>query len=376
MKSKPQVPSLRVAHRSSGAHFPAGGPAENWLARYSGPVLGENPAMRIIFAGTPEFARVALAQLHASGFDIPLVLTQPDRPAGRGMKLQASSVKQFALEKAIPVAQPRSLRLDGKYPEDAAAARAAIAAARADAMVVAAYGLILPQWVLDTPRLGCFNIHASLLPRWRGAAPIHRAIEAGDSETGITIMQMDAGLDTGDMLLLEKLAIAPADTTGTLHDKLAALGGGLIVEALELAAHGGLRPVRQPDQGISYAHKIEKHEAAMDWTQSAAAIERRIRAFNPFPGAASLLAGDSIKFWLATVLPGSQRPDGAVPGQVLAAGPEGVDVAAADGVLRVTRLQKPGGKPLEAAEFVRGSALAPGQVFSSRAATAGAGSRP
>lgn len=319
--------------------------------------------MRLIFAGTPEFARVALAQLHAAGFEISLVLTQPDRPAGRGMKLQASSVKQFALEKHIPVAQPRSLRLDGKYPEDAAAARLAIEAAQADAMVVAAYGLILPQWVLDTPRLGCFNIHASLLPRWRGAAPIHRAIEAGDTETGITIMQMDAGLDTGDMLLVEKLAILPTDTTGTLHDRLAALGGRLVVEALELAACGGLTRVRQPDQGITYAHKIEKHEAMIDWTLSAAVIERRIRAFNPFPGAAGLLAGEPVKFWLASALPGYPMPEGAVPGQVLAVGPQGVDIAAGEGVLRAARLQKPGGKALDVAEFLRGFALQPGMVF-------------
>ncbi|MBI5907567.1 MAG: methionyl-tRNA formyltransferase [Polaromonas sp.] len=320
--------------------------------------------MRVIFAGTPEFARVALAQLHAAGFEIPLVLTQPDRPAGRGLKLQASPVKQFALAKGLPVAQPRSLRLDGKYPDDAAAARVAIEAARADAMVVAAYGLILPQWVLDMPRLGCFNIHASLLPRWRGAAPIHRAVEAGDAETGITLMQMDAGLDTGDMLLLEKLAIAPDDTTATLHDKLAALGGRLMVEALELAACGGLTPVKQPGEGITYAHKIEKHEAAIDWVQSAAVIERRIRAFNPFPGVASVLAGTPIKFWQATVLPDSRRPDGAVPGQILAVSPEGVDIVAIDGVLRATRLQKPGGKALDAAEFVRGFAFKPGMIFS------------
>lgn len=318
--------------------------------------------MRIIFAGTPEFARVALAQLHAAGFEIPLVLTQPDRPAGRGMKLQASSVKQFALDHHIPVAQPRSLRLDGKYPEDAAAARAAIESAQADAMVVAAYGLILPQWVLDTPRLGCFNIHASLLPRWRGAAPIHRAIEAGDSETGITIMQMDVGLDTGDMLLVEKIAILPTDTTGSLHDRLAALGGRLMVEALELAACGGLTPVRQPEQGVSYAHKIEKHEATIDWTQSAAVIARRIRAFNPFPAAASPVAGEILKIWEAAVWPGPV-PAGARPGEVLAVSEQGVDVAAADGVLRLTRLQKAGGKALDAAQFLRGFALAPGMVF-------------
>jgi methionyl-tRNA formyltransferase len=325
--------------------------------------MGENAWMRVIFAGTPEFARVALAQLHAAGFEISLVLTQPDRPAGRGMKLQASSVKQFALEQQIPVLQPRSLRLDGKYPEDAAAARDALQAARADVMVVAAYGLILPQWVLDMPRLGCLNIHGSLLPRWRGAAPIHRAIEAGDSETGITLMQMDAGLDTGDMLLVEKLPIAPGDSTGTLHDKLAALGARLVVVALELAACGGLQPVPQPGEGITYAHKIEKHEAAIDWRQSAIVIERRIRAFNPFPGAASALGGDTVKFWQAVVVPGVQRPEAAAPGQILAVSPDGVDVATGDGVLRATRLQKPGGKPLDAAEFVRGFALQPGMVF-------------
>src|SRR6478609_4401403 len=196
--------------------------------------------MRVVFAGTPDFARVALERLHAAGFTLPLVLTQPDRPAGRGMKLQPSPVKQFALANGIPVAQPRSLRLDGKYPDDAAGAREALQSARPDVMVVAAYGLILPQWVLDLPRLGCLNIHASLLPRWRGAAPIHRAIEAGDAETGITIMRMDAGLDTGDMLVEERVAIAPDDTTGRLHDKLAALGGRLVVEALEIAACGGL----------------------------------------------------------------------------------------------------------------------------------------
>ena len=200
--------------------------------------------MRVIFAGTPEFARVALARLLEAGFTVPLVLTQPDRPAGRGMKLQASPVKQLALEHAIAVAQPRSLRLDGKFPDDAAAARDAIAAARADVMVVAAYGLILPDWTLTAPRLGCLNIHASRLPRWRGAAPIHRAIEAGDDETGVTIMQMDAGLDTGDMLLLETLPIRGDDTTATLHDRLAVLGGRLIVEALERAACGGFRSRR------------------------------------------------------------------------------------------------------------------------------------
>ena len=321
--------------------------------------------MRVIFAGTPEFARVALEKLHTAGFEIVLVLTQPDRPAGRGMKLQASAVKQWAVAQQIPVAQPRSLRLDGKYPEDAAAARAAIEAAKADVMVVAAYGLILPQWVLDMPPLGCLNIHGSILPRWRGAAPIHRAIETGDRETGVTIMQMDAGLDTGDMLLLETLPIGPHDSTDTLHDQLAELGGRMIVEALELAANGGLQPVPQPPEGISYAHKIDKREAALDWTQPVAALERRIRAFNPFPVACSALNGETIKFWRAEVLTDVLPSSSAAAGEVLAASAEGVDIAALGGVLRVSRLQKAGGKPLAAADFLRGFEILPGQRFSS-----------
>jgi methionyl-tRNA formyltransferase len=328
--------------------------------------------MRVIFAGTPEFARVALEQLHSAGFEIALVLTQPDRPAGRGMKLHASAVKQWAEAHQIPVAQPRSLRLDGKYPEDAAAARAAIEDAQADVMVVAAYGLILPQWVLDTPRLGCLNIHGSILPRWRGAAPIHRAIEAGDSETGVTIMQMDAGLDTGDMLLLETLPIGPHDSTETLHDQLAELGGRMIVQALALAASGGLHAIPQPAEGISYAHKIDKREAALDWTQPVATLERRIRAFKPFPVACSTLNGETIKFWRAEVLPNVQPPGSAMAGQVLAASAEGVDIAAVDGLLRVSRLQKAGGKPLDAADFLRGFEIQPGQQFGSAPAIAAA----
>ncbi|HQS31766.1 MAG: methionyl-tRNA formyltransferase [Polaromonas sp. 39-63-203] len=319
--------------------------------------------MRVIFAGTPEFARVALVKLHAAGYEIALVLTQPDRPAGRGMALQPSSVKQWATGQGVPLAQPRSLRLDGKYPDDATQARLAIEAARADVMVVAAYGLLLPQWVLDAPRLGCLNIHASLLPRWRGAAPIHRAIEAGDHETGVTIMQMDAGLDTGAMLLTQRLAISADDSTASLHDKLADLGGQLIVEALQQATRHGLQPVAQPVEGITYAHKIEKREAWLDWTQNAAVLERRIRAFNPFPVAAGVLAGQTLKFWRATVLDGADRPAGAVPGQVLSCGPDGVDIRASDAILRVGRLQKPGGKPLDAAEFLRGFDIQPGMVF-------------
>jgi methionyl-tRNA formyltransferase len=319
--------------------------------------------MRVIFAGTPEFARVALQRLHAAGFDIPLVLTQPDRPAGRGLKLQPSPVKQFALEHGIPVAQPRSLRLDGKYPEDAGTAREAILAARADAMVVAAYGLILPQWVLDTPRLGCLNIHASLLPRWRGAAPIHRAIEAGDAETGIAIMQMDAGLDTGDVLLVQRIPIAADETTGTLHDKLAPLGGRMIVEALELAACGGLRPVPQPAEGVIYAHKIEKAEAAIDWTQSAEVLGRRVRAFDPFPGASAALRGESVKIWRATAVVQDGEP--VPPGTVVAVDGSGIAVACGQGSLQLTELQRPGGKRLAAADFLRGFAVEPGMRFDS-----------
>ena len=318
--------------------------------------------MKIIFAGTPEFARVALQRLHASGFDIALVLTQPDRPAGRGMKLQPSPVKQFALAHGIPVTQPRSLRLDGKYPEDAAAARDAILAANAEVMVVAAYGLILPQWVLDAPARGCFNIHASLLPRWRGAAPIHRAIEAGDAETGITIMQMDAGLDTGDMLFMHTTPITVRETTGTLHDRLADLGGKLVVLALNQAAAGHLKPVRQPEEGVTYAHKIEKAESAVDWASPAVRIERRIRAFDPFPGASSALGGETIKLWKSHV-DSMNRPSDACNGQILLADADGVRVACGDGVLCITELQRAGGKRLAAADFLRGFALNPGACF-------------
>lgn len=326
--------------------------------------------MKIIFAGTPDFARVALERLLAAGIRVPLVLTQPDRPAGRGMKLQASPVKQCALAHGIAVAQPRGLRLDGKYAEDAAAARAALEAAGADAMVVAAYGLILPQWVLDLPRLGCLNIHASLLPRWRGAAPIHRAIEAGDAETGVTIMQMDAGLDTGAMLLTEKTPIAPADTTATLHDRLADLGGRMIVEALELAACGGLAATPQPAEGVSYAHKIDKAESAIDWRLPAEAIGRRVRAFDPFPGASTSCGAETIKVWACEPLP--QRPAaGAKPGEILQVDGGGVDVACGDadgaaeaaGVLRLTVLQRAGGKRLPVGDFLRGHPLAPGMVL-------------
>ncbi|MEP7100546.1 MAG: methionyl-tRNA formyltransferase [Burkholderiales bacterium] len=317
--------------------------------------------MRVAFAGTPEFAEVALARLQAAGFEIVLVMTQPDRPAGRGLKLHPSAVKAFAIAHGIAVAQPRSLRLDGKFPDEAAAGRDALLAAEPDVLVVAAYGLILPQWVLDLPRLGCLNIHGSLLPRWRGAAPIHRAVEAGDMRTGITIMQMDAGLDTGDMLLIEPIAIASDDSTASLHDKLAALGGRLIVEALELAACGGLARQPQPTEGITYAHKIDKAEAAIDWCEPAAAIERRLRAFDPFPGATATIDGETIKCWR-----GSMVDTAGAPGEVLEVSDAGITVACGAGALRLTELQRPGGKRLPAAQFLQGRALAAGRVFDAR----------
>ncbi|MBK4737172.1 methionyl-tRNA formyltransferase [Noviherbaspirillum pedocola] len=308
--------------------------------------------MKIVFAGTPEFAAVALRDLHAAGFSIPLVLTQPDRPAGRGMQLQASPVKQFAQQHGIPVAQPVSLRLDGKHPDVAAEAHRQLRELQADAMVVAAYGLILPQSVLDIPRLGCLNIHASLLPRWRGAAPIHRAIESGDAETGITIMQMDAGLDTGPMLMKEAMPIVGDDTTGSLHDRLATLGGRMIVEALQRLESGGLRAEPQLDAGVTYAAKISKEEAALDFSLPAQLLARRIRAFHPFPGAFANYAGTTLKIWQARAIEASGN---ALPGTVLSVDAQrGVIVACGQGALQLTQLQKPGGKRLAVAEFLKG----------------------
>ncbi len=329
-------------------------------------------SMKIVFAGTPEFAATALAALHAAGIEIVLVLTQPDRPAGRGMQLHASPVKQFAVAHGIPVTQPVSLRLDGKYPEDAAAAHALLQATEHAVMVVAAYGLILPQSVLDIPPLGCINIHASLLPRWRGAAPIHRAVEAGDTDTGITLMQMDRGLDTGAMLAREALPIAVDDTTASLHDRLAELGGRMIVDCMQgLAADPGRRlpSTPQPDAGVSYAAKILKDEAALDFAQPAAVLARRIRAFNPFPGASARFGDTVLKIWHAEIVPGGEgKRDPAIPpGSILAADAlHGVLVAcdegAQGGVLRLTELQKPGGKKLADTDFIQGFALEGGHL--------------
>jgi methionyl-tRNA formyltransferase len=322
--------------------------------------------MKLIFAGTPEFASVAMQALVKAGHEIVLVLTQPDRPAGRGMKLQASAVKQFAVDKHIPVAQPRSLRLDGKFPEEAELGKAAIEQAIAEGatvMIVAAYGLILPQWVLTSPKLGCLNIHASLLPRWRGAAPIHRAIEAGDATTGITIMQMDVGLDTGDMLMRDELPISETDTTGSLHDKLAVVGGDLIVKAL--ATLPQLTATKQPEVGITYAHKIEKTEALIDWSQSAETITRRIRAFNPFPGAVTSLKGEQIKVWQASLGDKTLLEVGKTykNGQILSLAGVFIACAAINNVVNLTELQRPGGKRLKAADFVHGFDVHVGMCF-------------
>lgn len=309
--------------------------------------------MRIVFAGTPDFARIALEALLAQGFDVPLVMTQPDRPAGRGMKLSPSPVKQAALNANIPVLQPHSLRLDGKYPEEAAQARQTLLDLQPDLMVVAAYGLILPKWTLELPRYGCFNIHASLLPRWRGAAPIQRAIQAGDAATGITIMQMDEGLDTGDMLVRSELAIRDDHSAATLHDDLAELGAQALLEALQKLRDGKLQAVPQPEEGVTYAEKLSKAESVLDLSQPAKELERRIRAFDPVPGSTLSLPGleQPVKVWRAQA---AEQQHSAEPGQVLNVSAEGIDVACGDGVLRLLELQKAGSKRQPVAVFVQG----------------------
>jgi len=317
--------------------------------------------MRIVFAGTPAFAQSALAALHQAGHDIALVLTQPDRPAGRGMKLQASAVKQYAAAHGLPVCQPTSLRLDGPYPAEALLAQQAIANAHAELMVVVAYGLLLPAWTLQSVPRGCLNIHASLLPRWRGAAPIQRAIEAGDTHTGVCIMHMDEGLDTGAVLLREALPIASDDTSVTLHDKLAALGARLVVQTL--AQLPRLQAVPQATEGATYAAKILKHEALIDWS---------LPAFDPFPGAHTLVRGQALKIWSAQaeasdttsaaasassasanqVIASNHVP----PGTVLQAAGDQLLVATGLGHLRITQVQLPGGKRISAADWLHSHA--------------------
>ncbi len=302
--------------------------------------------MKIIFAGTPAFAATALDALVAAGHSIVLVLTQPDRPAGRGLALQPLPVKRLALVRQIPLVQPATLKDE--------AIVAMLTALHADIMIVAAYGQLIPRELLDIPLRGCVNIHASLLPRWRGAAPIQRAILAGDRETGVTIMQMDAGLDTGAMLLTQPAPIADDDTAQTLHDKLAAVGAQLIVRALAAAP----APVPQDAALATYATKINKSEARIDWTRSAVEIDRQIRAFNPAPGAHATLQGQLVKVWRAVPVAGH-----GAPGTVLRAGADGVVVAAGVGALCLLELQRAGGKRLSAQVFLAGTPMAPGVRF-------------
>lgn len=314
--------------------------------------------MKIGFAGTPEFARHALEALIRHGrageqpIDMAVVLTQPDRAAGRGMQLAASPVKSFAREHGITVLQPRGLRLDGRWAEDAQATQVQLTALGLDVLVVAAYGLILPKWILELPRFGCLNIHGSLLPRWRGAAPIQRAIEAGDNTTGITIMQMNDGLDTGDMLLVDSLPIHDDETAQSLHDRLAVMGGDLIIKALDDLAAQRLRATPQDTSQATYAAKLLKAEAALDWTQPAEVLARRVRAFNPFPGTTANLPGvpEPVKIWEAAALPSSADM---IPGSVVACESTGIDVATSDGLLRLLTLQKPGGKRQAVSVFLQ-----------------------
>ncbi len=299
--------------------------------------------MRLVFAGTPHFADSALQALIHRGFDVVGVLTQPDRPSGRGMKLTPSPVKQTALAHGIAVYQPLSLRLDGKYPQDAASAHAALRALQPDVMVVAAYGLILPQRTLDLPTAGCVNIHASLLPRWRGAAPIQRAIEAGDTDSGVCLMAMELGLDTGAVYARQTLPISPTMTGGALHDALAVMGARMVCEHLHAIVDGSLKALVQAADGISYAHKLLREHGVLDWSKSAVQLANQVRGFDPTPGCAFEHGGQSYKVWAACALDETC----ALPaGSVLRVTANGVDIACTSGVLRITEIQKPGGKRL------------------------------
>ncbi|MCG6875063.1 MAG: methionyl-tRNA formyltransferase [Betaproteobacteria bacterium] len=316
--------------------------------------------MRVVFAGTPGFAVPALHALNEGGHDVTLVLTQPDRPAGRGLDPAESAVKRAAVALGLPVFQPTTL--------SDPAARTRLHAAAPEILVVAAYGLILPQAVLDVPDRGAVNIHASLLPRWRGAAPIQRAILAGDPVTGVSIMQMDAGLDTGPVLMRAEAAITPEDTTGTLHDRLAVLGAALLLDALKGILAGTIAPVPQATDGVTYARKIEKSEARIDWTGAAATVDRQIRAFNPFPGAVAQIRDTQLKVWRAAL-----GIESGQPGMILRAGAEGIVVACGVDSVILTELQRAGGKRLSAGELLRGFPLASGERFTT--AHAGLGKR-
>jgi len=307
--------------------------------------------LRIVFAGTPEFSVPPLEALRAAGHELVAVYTQPDRPAGRGQSVTASPVKRRALEFGIPVEQPVTL----KTPDAVERLRTF----DADLMVVVAYGLILPQAVLDVPRLGCWNIHASLLPRWRGAAPIQRAILAGDAVTGITIMQMEAGLDTGPMLLVRETPIGPRELGGELHDRLSLLGAEAIVAAIGEWQAGHIQPVPQPSAGVTYAAKLSKAEARIDWTQPAVAIDRQVRAFNPWPVAETMWEGRQLRVWQSEPEPSAAS---AAPGTVLESSGGRIVVATGDGVLRLLKVQVAGRRAMSAVEFLNASTLAGAQL--------------
>jgi methionyl-tRNA formyltransferase len=303
-------------------------------------------SLNIIFAGTPDFSVPPLAALLESEHKVVAVYTQPDRPAGRGRKLTASPVKQMAQEQSVPVYQPKNFKQEADLVQ--------LEDLGADLMVVVAYGLLLPQRVLDAPRLGCINIHASLLPRWRGAAPIQRSLLAGDKETGITIMEMEAGLDTGPMLLKKSCAIGPEDTGGSLHDRLSPLGAEALLEALPGISDGSLEPEIQDDELATYASKLDKSESVIDWTRSADELSRQVRAFNPWPVAQTELEGKVLRIWDAVNLEGVESVS---PGKVLSSGKEGIDVATGDGVLRVKMLQMPGKRAMRAADFINAHSI-------------------
>jgi methionyl-tRNA formyltransferase len=314
--------------------------------------------MRLVFAGTPEFAAVALRALLERGHDVVSVLTQPDRPSGRGLRESYSPVKQLALKRGIAVRQPVSLR-DSTVQTD-------LSDLGADVWVVAAYGLLLPRAILELPRLGCLNIHASLLPRWRGAAPIQRAILAGDTETGISIMRMDEGLDTGPVYLRRAVPIRAHDTAGSLHDRLAEVGAGAICEVLDALAADALRAEAQASEGACYAPKLTREDAHIDWSQPAAQLERLLRALDPAPGAYTTHAGSILKIWSGRTSAGRES---APPGTVLAAGPAGIEIQCGDGSLIVTVLQRAGSRRLEAGPFLSGHRIEPGTRLGVEAAT-------